>query len=92
MAAMTAIFDFSLFLIYKSPWCFLQSFKSIGLLDGEKKQKIDFQDGGHGSHPEFLIRTILAIFYIQITPMLSTKFQVNWHFGSGEEAKNRFSR
>ena len=24
--------------------------------------------------------------------MLLTKFQVNWPFGSGEEAKNRFSR
>ena len=24
--------------------------------------------------------------------MLPTKFQVNWPFGSGEEAKNRFSR
>ena len=34
---------------------------------------------------------VLAIFYLQIIPMLSTKFQVNWPFGSGEEAKNRFS-
>ena len=24
--------------------------------------------------------------------MLPTKFQVNWPFGSGEEAKNKFSR
>ena len=31
---------------------------------------------------------ILAIFYLLVTPMLPTKFQVNW-FGSGEEAKNR---
>ena len=37
------------------------------------------------------IRIILAIFDLQVTPMLSTKFQVNWPFGSGE-AKNRFSR
>ena len=34
----------------------------------EKKQKIDFQDGGHGSHLEFLIVTILAIFVLQVTP------------------------
>ena len=34
----------------------------------------------------------LAIFDLQVTPMLPTKFQVNWPFGSGEEAKNRFSR
>ena len=53
------------------------------------KQKIDFQDGGH---LRFSIGTILAIFYLQVTPMLPSKFGVNWPFGSGEEAKNRFSR
>ena len=35
---------------------------------------------------------ILAIFDLQVTQMLPTKFRVNWPFGSGEEAKNRFSR
>ena len=35
---------------------------------------------------------ILAIFELPVTMMLSTKFPVNWPFGSGEEAKNRFSR
>ena len=34
---------------------------------------------------------ILAIFYLQDTPMLLSKFVVNWPFGSGEEKKNRFS-
>ena len=34
---------------------------------------------------------ILAIFDLQVTPMLPTKFQVSWPFGSGEEAKSRFS-
>ena len=29
---------------------------------------------------------------VQVTLMLPTKFQVNWPFGSEEEAKNRFSR
>ena len=38
-----------------------------------------------------LIGTILAIFDLQVTPMLPSKFGVNWPFGSGE-AKNRFSR
>ena len=36
--------------------------------------------------------TILAIFDLQVTLMLPSKFGVNWPFGSGEEAKNRFSR
>ena len=39
-----------------------------------------------------MIGTILANCDLQVTPMLPTKFQINWPFGSGEEAKNRFSR
>ena len=39
------------------------------------------------SHLGFLIGTILAIFYLPVTLMLRTKFQVNWPFGSGEEAQ-----
>ena len=62
---------------------------STGLLVQEKKRKIDFQDGGHLGFP---ICTILAIFDIQDTPMLPSKFGVKWPFGSGEEEKNRFSR
>ena len=33
-----------------------------------------------------------SIFDLQVTLMLPTKFLVNWPFGSGEEAKNKFSR
>ena len=33
---------------------------------------------------------ILAIFDLQVTPMLPSKSGVNWLFGSGEEGKNRF--
>ena len=61
--------------------------ESIGLSVQEKKRKIDFQDGGHLGFP---ISMILAIFDLQVTPMLPSKFGVNWPFGSGEEAKNRF--
>ena len=97
MAAMVAILDFqsarfSLLLIYKSPRCFPASLEAIGLSVQEKKRKIDFQDGGHGGHLGFPIGKILAIFDLQVTPMLPNKFGVNWPFGSGEEAKNRFSR
>ena len=53
----------------------------------EKKRKIDFQDGGHGGHLGFPIRTILAIFDLQFTLMLPTKFRVNWLLGLGEEVK-----
>ena len=35
---------------------------------------------------------ILAIFDLQVTQMLPTKRRVKWSFGSGKEAKNRFSR
>ena len=34
----------------------------------------------------FTIGTILAIFDLRVTPMLPTKFRVNWPFGSKEEA------
>ena len=68
------------------------SLESTGLSVQEKKRKIDFQDGGHGGHLGFLIGTILAIFDLQVTLIVPSKFGVNWPFGSGEEAKNRFSR
>ena len=64
--------------------------ESIGLSIQEKKRKIDFQDGGHGGHLGFLIGMILAIFDLQVTLMLPSKFRVKWPFSSGEEAKNRF--
>ena len=35
---------------------------------------------------------IFANFDLQATLMHPIKFQVNWPLGSGEEAKNRFSR
>ena len=80
---------FFLFFIYKSPWCFLPSFQSIGLLVQEKKRKINVQDGGHYGFP---VGTILPMFDLVVTPMLPTKFKVNWPFISGEEANYRFSR
>ena len=46
----------------------------------------------NGSQLGFTIGTILAIFDLLVTPMLPTKFRVNWPFSSGEETKNRFSR
>ena len=49
--------------------------KSIGHLVQENKRKIDFQDGGHLG---FSIGMILAIFDLQVTPMLPSKFEVNW--------------
>ena len=41
---------------------------------------------------DFQSDQFFALFGLQVTLMLSTKFQVNWPFSSGEEAKNRFSR
>ena len=58
---------------------FLISFESTGLSVREE-WKIDFQDGHHGSHLGFWIQMILAIFDIQVTPMLPSNFWVNWPF------------
>ena len=41
----------------------------------KKKKKKDFKDVGHGSYLGFLIGKISA-FYLQVTPMLYTKFHV----------------
>ena len=46
-------------------------------------RKKDFQDGGIGGHLGFPIETILAIFDLQVTPMLPTKYRVNWPRGVG---------
>ena len=54
------------------------------------KAKIDFQDGGHGSHLGFPIGMILAFFYLKVILMLPGKFGVNWPFGSGEREKIDF--
>ena len=51
--------QFELFLIYKSPQCFLPSFESIGLSVQKKKGKNRFSDGRHLGVP---IGMILAIF------------------------------
>ena len=45
--------------------------------------KINFQDGWHGGHLGFPTDTILAIFDLQVTLMLPSKFGVNWPFGGG---------
>ena len=83
---------FQLFFIYKSPWCFLLSLESVGFWVKEKKWKIGFQDGCHGGHLGFPTSMILAIFDLDVTLMLPTKFGVNWPFDWGEEVKTRFSR
>ena len=63
----------------------------MGLSIQEKKFKIDLQDGNCGGHLVFPIGAFLAFFYLQITLMILTKFQVNLPFSSGEEAKIKFS-
>ena len=54
---------------------------------GEILFKIEFQDGGGGSHLGILIGMFLSIFYQQVALILPTKFRVNWHFGSGKNFK-----
>ena len=41
------------------------------------KPKLAFQDGGYGGHLGFPIGMILGTFDLQVTPMLSTEYQVN---------------
>ena len=80
--------DFSYFWSTSHPNVSYQVSNPLAFGSGEEA-KTDFQDGGHLGFP---IRTILAIFDLQVTLMLPTYFWVNWLLGLGEEAKNRFSR
>ena len=50
--------------------------KFQGLSVQEEKQKIYFQDGSNGSHLGFLIRTILTIFDLQVTPYFLPSFKL----------------
>ena len=75
-------------MIYNSSRYVLSSFKSAGLSFQEKYFEIDFQDGGHGGYLGFPIGTILANLDLQVTPILPTKFRVNWPFNS--EVQNIF--
>ena len=77
-------------LIYESPRYFVPSFE-YGLKVQEKKYKNDFQDVGRGSHLGFLNETILAIFYLNVALILSTKFRV-YGLSIQEKFKKRFSR
>ena len=57
---------------------------------GEEAKKKIFKMAAMGGHIGFQIGTILAIFDLQVIPMLATKFLVNWPFGSREEVKRGF--
>ena len=57
---------------------------SIGPAVQDKKRETDFQDGRSRFHLGLPIGTISAIFYLQVTPMLLTKFRVNWLRGVRE--------
>ena len=75
--------DFRLLIfIYKSPGTFESTDLSV-----QQKFKIDFQDGDCCGHNGLPFRTNLAIFDLQVTQILATKFRVNWHFSSGENSK-----
>ena len=80
---------FQLLFIYKSPWYFLPSFKSIGNLVQEKKFKIAIQDCSHGSHPRYLIKMI-SVFLLDLQVALDTSYHLSdkWDI----PFRNRFSR
>ena len=77
----------AIFLSISHPHASYQVLSQLAFGSGEEA-KIDYQDGCHGGHLGFLIGTILAIFDLQVTAMLPTKFQVNKPFSSEEYVKN----
>ena len=96
MATMAATLDFQserhwLFLIYKSPWCFLSSFQPIGFSVQEKKRKIVFQEGHHGGHIGYPIGTILTIFIYKLLRWFLPSFE-SIGLSVQEKKGTRFSR
>ena len=83
---------FSYFSSISHPNASYQVWSQLAFGFRSRSEKIDFQDGHHGSHLGFPMGMILVIFDLQVTLVLPSKFGVNWPFRSGEEAKNRFSR
>ena len=65
-------------------------FRVIGLSVQQKERKTYLQIPGHGGHLGFLIETLLGTIQLHAVPIFRTRFQVNWSFGSGQEAQNRF--
>ena len=55
-----------------------------------RRSEKKIQAGHHGGHLGFPISRILAIFDLQVTLILPTKFEVSWPFGSGIEGKIDF--
>ena len=90
IAVMEVILDFGRILavcfIYKSPWCFPSSFKSISPSVQQKKRKVDFQD----DHLECPIGKILAIFDLQVNPDAFCKASSQLAFRFRRNETNRF--
>ena len=75
----------------KSPRNFQWTLSQLPFRSGEKVQN-RFSRWTPWPQSGISYRNNLRYFYLQVTPMLPTKFQVNWPFSSEEEEKNRFSR
>ena len=91
---MAVILDFRservlLFFIYKSPQCYLPSFKSVGILVQEKNRKYRFF---RWRPLGFLIGMILTIFDLQITRRFLPSFKSVDLLVQEKKRKNRFSR
>ena len=84
--------DFSHFWSISHPDASYQVSSQLAFGFSRRSEKKDFQNGHHCGHLGFPISRILAIFDLQVTLILPTKFGVNWPFGAGNEVKNRFSR
>ena len=54
--------DFSYIDLLVTPMLLIKFQDNWPVVSGEEKQKIEFQDGGNGSHLRFSIGTILAFF------------------------------
>ena len=95
MATVAAILDFrseQIYLVLSTSHIYTsyQVSNELAFRFRRRSKKLDCQNSGHGGQLGFPIVTILAMFALLVTLILSTNFRVIWPFSSGEEAKNRF--
>ena len=83
--------DFSNFGSTSHPDAFYQLSSQFASRFKRRSKKYIFKTAAMAAILDFWSK-LFDIFELKVTPMLPTKFRVNWTFSAGEEAKNRFSR
>ena len=84
--------DFSYFWSTSHPNASYQVSSQLAFRFRRRNEKQMFKMATMAAILDFQMERFKLFFYLKVTPILPTKFQVKWPFRSGEEAKNTFPR